>query len=195
MTSSSFVSFVFPSRSLVVLVFACAACSPVAIFDDVAGGAGGTAKTTLVDNTRWEANGAKTDPFIDERPETVECPDWSFGEENGTLEVDTGGCEYLSVSQPSLSEAKAGDTVHISLWHDVLFAAEPATGHAAITLGGDLLWEKTFEIPSYPSAHSPQILLEKDYPEGSPILFHLHNHGSNNWRLLSMSLERPLDAD
>jgi hypothetical protein len=195
MTRSSLVSVVFPSPYLAVLVLVSAACSPVATFDDAVEGSGGTAKVTLIDNTRWEMNGAETDPFIDERPETVECPDWAFLEEYGTFEVDTGGCDYLSVSQPSLSAAKAGDTVHISLWHDVLFSAEPGTGHAAIVLGADLLWEKTFEIPSYPRAYSSKILLEKDYPEGSPVLFHLHNHGSNYWRLLSVSLESGQDGD
>ena len=110
-------------------------------------------------------------------------------EEFGTLEVDTGSCNYLSVTQPSLAPIEEGDTIHISLWHDVLLADEPGEGHAALAIGGDIIWEATYEIPSYPNAYSPHIVSEKAYAEGTPIAFHLHNHGSNNWRLLSVSAE------
>ena len=104
------------------------------------------------------------------------------------MEVDTGSCGYLSVSQPILFEAQAGDILHIAIWHDTLTASEPATGHVAIQLGEDVMWEATIEIPSTPGAYSPKLPLDKAYPKGTPVVFHLHNHGSNNWRLLPIEL-------
>ena len=147
-------------------------------------------KTTLVDNTMWSFVNASEDPFRAERPTSFACPDWAYVEEFGSLEVDTGACEYLSVQQPALAAVQAGDVVHISLLHDALVADEPGEGHAAISIGDEVIWEAVFPIPSYPNAYSPQVVMATSHPLGAPIVFHLHNHGSNNWRLLSVSLER-----
>ena len=165
-------------------------CSSSSGTDRADVGDGGVGKTSLVDNNLWVYVDAASDPLAGERPADLDCPDWAYTEEYGTFEVDTGACAYLSVSQPSLATVQQGETVHISIWHDVLISSEPGDGHAAIAIGGDVIWEATFEIPSYPNAYSPKVVVDKAYPVGTPIVFHLHNHGSNNWRLLSVSVEQ-----
>lgn len=54
----------------------------------------------LVDAGAWVATAATLDPLAEHRPELVICPSAAYGLEFGVLEVDTGQCNYLSVSQP-----------------------------------------------------------------------------------------------
>ena len=123
------------------------------------------------------------------RPEELACEEWAYRPEDGAFEVDTGVCNYLSVEQPSLAAIRQGDIVDIALWHQSLVAPS-GQAHLAILIGGDLIWEKTVDIPSYPAAYSPQIAALRAYPTGTPIVFHLHNHGSNNWQLLHLKRRR-----
>ena len=156
-------------------------------------GEGGEADLfALVDNEHWLVLDEDADPFRDERPEFVDCPPWAHVEENNALEIDTGACNYVSLSQPILTGINAGDTVELSLWHDALVASEPGVAHVALALGEDVIWEIEPNIPSTPHAYRPRIQIIGSYATGTPIVFHLHNHGSNNWRLLTVSVERTL---
>jgi hypothetical protein len=154
----------------------------------------GTEKFTFTQNQLWASLESADDPFLSERPAEVDCPEWSHVVEFEALEIDTGTCRYLGVGQKSPMSAKVGDVLHVAVYHDALVAPEPSEGHVAVALGDDVLWEAHFEIPSYPAAYSPKIVLEKDYPEGTQVVFHLHNHGSNNWRLLPMELHTQIPA-
>jgi hypothetical protein len=144
----------------------------------------------LVDNGLWVYASEKEDPFAAERPIEIQCPEWSYQLEYGAFEVDTAGCNFLTVTQPILAKIRAGDRVIIALWHQNL-VAEPATAHVAVSLGGELLWETYVTIPSPPGAYTPEIVVSSDYPKGTPIIFHLHNHGSNNWQLLELTRYPP----
>jgi hypothetical protein len=56
--------------------------------------------------------------------------------------------------------------------------------HAALALGGDVIWEVEIPIPGEPQFHELDVTLDRAYPEGTELVFHLHNHGINNYRLL-----------
>jgi hypothetical protein len=146
--------------------------------------------SALVDVDAWDEQAAGADSFPGHRPADTDCPDSSWYNEDGALEVETGYCRYLSLVQPSLTEVKAGDSLHLVLWHADLAFEQPATGHVAITIAGNLVWEQSIAIPAEANIYDLRIPVTFDAPPGSAIEFHLHNHGYNSWTLLELEVER-----
>ncbi len=142
---------------------------------------------SLIDHNAWTVAEASDDPFAGHRPPNVSCPEWSYGLEDEIFEVETDDCNYLSLTQPSLVDLKAGDRVQATLWHLELWAPDPATAHVAVQIGPDLRWEENIPIPGSEHMYEPELIVLEDRPAGTPIHFHLHNHGTNSWRFLSLS--------
>ncbi len=69
----------------------------------------------LIDVNEWEMQSAGEDRFSGHRPADVNCPDNSWGPEEGALEVQTGFCNYLALAQPSLADLAKGDNLHLVL--------------------------------------------------------------------------------
>jgi hypothetical protein len=130
------------------------------------------------------------DPFID-GPDSVSCEDDAWGVESFddevALEVDTSLCNFLSVEQAVLVDVSTRDEIYVRLWHDDLSASEPAEGHAALWADGQVLWEQWVPIPSESEMLAPSFTPDQALAAGSRIVFHLHNHGSNNWTLLEVT--------
>ena len=82
------------------------------------------------------------------------------------------------------------DNLHLTLWHGQLRFDEPTEAHIAISVGGQLLWEKLVEIPNAGGIYDITIPATIDAPAGAPVEFHLHNHGYNTWTLLQLEVER-----
>lgn len=138
----------------------------------------------LASDWRFEA---ALDPLPEHQPELIDCPEGAFGEEGGIFEVQTGVCGYLLVYQETLAELSPGDLLSGSLWHQGLDASSPATAHAALSIGEDVVWEITADIPSEAEIWSFSVEASARYPEGSPLTLHLHNHGYNSWRLSELT--------
>tara|TARA_R110001592_G_scaffold295594_2_gene565748 strand:- start:104652 stop:107168 length:2517 start_codon:yes stop_codon:yes gene_type:complete len=153
-------------------------------------GAAVTASSSLVDVNAWSEQQAGADSFPGHRPADTACPDNSWYNEDGALEVETGYCRYLSLAQPSLAGVKTGDSLHLVLWHADLAFEEPATAHVAITLAGERVWEQNISIPAQANIYDLRIPVDFDAPVGSEVEFHLHNHGYNSWTLLGLEVER-----
>ncbi len=150
----------------------------------------GDSDAPLVDVDSWVQQSAAEDSLADRRPDEVICPDNSWYNEDGALEVETGYCNYLSLAQPSLEAISAGDTLHLVLWHGDLVFEEPATGHAAVSIDGKLVWEAEVSIPAEADIFDTRIELPFDAPEGSKVEYHVYNHGFNTWTLLQLEIER-----
>jgi len=144
----------------------------------------------LIDVNSWQYQSAADDSLAAHRPGTVECPDNSWYNEDGALEVETGFCNYLSVAQPSLAPISAGDTLHLVLWHGNLAFNRPASAHAAITVDGNVVWQANVDIPSDAEIFDLRIPVDFDAPAGRVVEYHLHNHGYNTWTLLQLDVER-----
>ena len=138
----------------------------------------------LIDHEAWQT--ARSDPLPDHRPTSADCPDGTWFLEDGTLEVETGYCSYLSLEQPLLSDVAAGELIDVVVWHGELDAAEPAEGHAALLVDGQLIWETWASIPGGAVVYDDQVEAPHDLPAGSTAVFHLHNHGYNSWTLQDM---------
>ncbi|MCA9691604.1 MAG: hypothetical protein KC636_18510 [Myxococcales bacterium] len=140
----------------------------------------------LVTPDAWQLAAAEDDPFAD-RPPAPSC-DAGFGEEGGVFEVESDYCAYGTFLQPSLAEVRAGDALELLLVHDALYADPPATAHVALALAGELAWEVTIAIPGDADVLRPSWTATSDMALGSPVAFHVHNHGANNYRLVSVTV-------
>jgi mono/diheme cytochrome c family protein len=148
------------------------------------------ASLSLVDGDAWTEQLAANDSLPDHRPADVQCPSNSWYNEDGALEVETGYCNYLSLVQPSLTALKAGDSLHLVLWHGDLVFEQPATAHVAATVAGKQVWEAEVAIPAGADIYNVRVPVNFDAPTGSAVEFHLHNHGYNSWTLLELEIER-----
>jgi hypothetical protein len=144
----------------------------------------------LVDVDAWAVQATAADSLAEHRPDDLQCPDNSWYNEDGALEVETGYCNYLSLAQPSLVSVEAGDTLHLVLWHGDLVFEQPATAHVAVSIDGKLVWENGVNIPAEANLFDARISLPFDAPAGSKVEYHLHNHGYNTWTLLQLEVER-----
>lgn len=142
---------------------------------------------TLTTPTAWTTSAEADDPWASHRPAEIACDPYAYREEDGLLEVQTEICNYLTIAQPSLARIDAGDEVGWVVWNLGLYATEPATGDVAIAIGGTPVWQGDFEIPSEAAVWDETWIADRDYPAGTTIHFHLHNHGVNDWKLLSLS--------
>jgi mono/diheme cytochrome c family protein len=144
----------------------------------------------LIDVNDWAEQAAADDSHASHRPAVVECPDNSWDNEDGALEVETGFCNYLSVSQGSKAALGQGDNLHLVLWHGNLASEQKATAHVAITIAGKTVWQEEVEIPTDANIYDLRVPIDFDAPADSKVEFHLHNHGYNTWTLLQLELER-----
>ncbi len=138
--------------------------------------------TSLVDADAWVLCAAQEDPFVD-RPQNPECPSSGYAVEDGFFEIETDVCHYGTFVQPSKLAVDVEQTIRLNFWHSPLSNPEPAQAHVALQVGGELLWEKTIPIPNDANVVDEQLQLQTAIEEGTPIYFHLHNHGNNAWRL------------
>ncbi|MCB9795164.1 MAG: hypothetical protein H6741_20875 [Alphaproteobacteria bacterium] len=137
----------------------------------------------LVHAEAWVAD-AEADPFPAHAEGRTACED--FLVEEGILEVDTGACPYFVVSQPARVGLRAGDRVEGGVVWDTLYAEDPGVAHLALAVNGEPVWELEVEIPGEPSWAILDEALPVDLPEGADLVWHLHNHGVNQWRFLSL---------
>ena len=131
----------------------------------------------------WAPTPYDEDLWALERPKEIECaPQDGWTIEADGVEVDTGACDYLSLSQPLTEPIEAGDPLRLTLWWQNLIATSPSEGHLAVVLDGHLLWEERVTIPGSADARDLELVAPTDAAEGSLITLHLHNHGANSWR-------------
>jgi len=135
----------------------------------------------IVDLESWSF--ATTDPFPEHRPETIDCPALAFRVEIDQLEIQMDFCNYAVLEFAATQDVKAGTLVELLILHTGLWALESGNAHVAWTLGTDVFWEASPEIPASSEFFFHQAELTKDIRHGDPIRLHLHNHGANDWRI------------
>jgi hypothetical protein len=78
--------------------------------------------------------------------------------------------------------------VHVVAWHLPLFSPDgDAEGHLEVRAGEQVLLDYRTPIPAEERALSEYVQTPEDIEAGTPIWFHVHNHGDNAWRLLEVS--------
>jgi mono/diheme cytochrome c family protein len=143
---------------------------------------------SLIDVADWKIQSASQDSLASHRPQNYHCPDNAWYEEDGALEVETGYCNYLSLSQASKAPISTGDDIHLVLWHGQLRFEEPTEAHIAVSAGGTVVWEDFIEIPSSGGVYDVTVPSVVSAQAGDSLEFHLHNHGYNTWTLLTLEV-------
>lgn len=137
----------------------------------------------LIDPMAWREAGA-LDPFPDHRPREVRCDRGSVLLDPGFLDVSTESCDYVLITQPLLRGLRAGEVIEIESGHLILFNPDgDASGHMALGIDGQLIWEREVLIPAGAQVYFDSVTLAQDFPAGAQLTLHLHNHGANEWRL------------
>jgi hypothetical protein len=92
--------------------------------------------------------------------------------------------------QPARAAVVPGARIVGSLYHFDLIAAEPATAHVALQVGdvADLGAGDRHPGPGQRVRHRCAGRSSRP-PSGTPVYFHLHNHGQNTWTLGSLEVE------
>lgn len=132
------------------------------------------------------------DPF-DDRPLAPEaCEEWAYlTEASGgerVFSIQTAGCSYGTFMQPTLVDVYEGEFLDARLWHFRLIALDPAEAHVAVALGAPGSgFDARIPIPSESGVVGKTWQAPRDYPAGTPVYFHVHNHGDNEYQLIELS--------
>jgi len=150
-------------------------------------GAEPTTRTRLVEHHRWVLL-TEGDPFAHEDEAALPCDPAGYREEPPSFAVETGLCDHATFMQPTLAPARAGDLLHARAWHLPLFSPQVgAVAHLEVRVGERTLLEYRTDIPAEETTMFEYVELEEAVPAGTPVWFHVHNHGNNEWGLLEIS--------
>jgi hypothetical protein len=131
------------------------------------------------------------DPFSPLQPSGAFCDPSAVAYEliggEPSLQINTQGCNYVTLWQPTLTDLRAGDEIYLRVWHFSLTAPAPGTAYLAIQLGDQVVWSTELPIPSEGGLIADQVVAPADAPAGTPIYFHLQNHGENSYNLIQAS--------
>ena len=150
-------------------------------------------KRVLVDHFRWTLSDVPSEHY-QAPPEDLECDT-----ELGTVAEELGGefvysiyteyCSYATVTQPALSSVSEGEEFYIRFWRSTLTAPMGFDATVAILIDGHVIWTEQYPIP-YPSGLEViRVEATRDYPEGAQIVYHVDNHGNNEYALVELSVE------
>lgn len=137
----------------------------------------------LVHASQWALAAEEDDPLPEHRPSHVECSPQPWHLVADAIEIDTGQCNYVTLVAPLRAPIDEGETLAVDLWWSTLASVEPAHGHIALLVGGQLAWETEVEIPGPADVRHFEIPASFDAWPGEDVTFHLHNHGFNTWTL------------
>lgn len=125
-------------------------------------------------------------------PDPVDCG-VGFDDELGLFEIDTGLCNYGVFSQPLSDRIIEGERVELVFTHDDLVAPDPAVGHIAVAIADRVVWEIEVAIPKPYDIVQGEWIADTAIEAGTKVVLHLHNHGYNNWRVISFKSGAPQD--
>jgi len=157
------------------------------------GESGPSGKRTLIDHYQWALEDVASEHYSDP-PEDLNCDT-----ELGTVAEELGGeivysvytqyCSYMTATQPALSSVSEGEEFYLRFWHSTLTAPMGATASIVVLIDGDVVWNQEFPIP-YPSGlEVVKLEAVRDYPEGAQIVYHVDNHGNNEYSLVELSIQ------
>lgn len=102
-------------------------------------------------------------------------------------------CNWLTLEQPSLRAIRTGDQVEIRAYHFTLTAPPGEKARLSFVVGDELAFDEEITIdPRFGSDFLSTIwTAPKDYPQGTPLLWHVDNHGTNEYLLIEVNIVLP----
>jgi len=184
---------------LVALVVATPGCSndtptPDVAAEDVPDVPAEPETRQLVDNYEWKLVPNAEDPFYagnEQKAQECSTLDITTEEypEGPWFEVDTKGCAYMTAKSPLTGPIPEGATIQLRIWRFTISVAEgPFELKLAIGDDAEVIFERTIDAPNKASEliHDTWTS-EKAWPEGTPVYWHLSNHGENTWGMIEFS--------
>jgi hypothetical protein len=102
-------------------------------------------------------------------------------------------CNSLTLEQPSLRAIRAGDQVEVRTFHAELTAPAPdGEARMSFVVGNEQIFDELVPIPFGSEFLSSIWTAPKDYPAGTQLLWHVDNHGNNEYLLIEVNI---LDED
>ena len=158
------------------------------------GAPGASVEVSLIDHEKWVKVPLADDPYASELPDEVTCGVGGHEIEGGAMEIDTGICNFVTLKQPTIAPAKRCDELRLVFWHLPLYAGkEGAQAYASVRIGDLDLLDERIEIGPQgvvEKNYIPKMQLDKAISAGTDVYLHIHNHGLNTWKLLSITVTR-----
>jgi len=150
----------------------------------------------LVANDAWVPVPTAEDPFWAHSGEYAACGDEAMRVEDidGSLwfDVTTETCNYLTVSQPALGCAGAGEDLTIWIFH---YAITQGDGpyHMAVGIGDppEVIWETERAVPTVAGLIFEAVTLDRAINAGDTLTWHVSNHGANTWSMIGLFAGAP----
>jgi hypothetical protein len=178
---------------------------------------GGSEPGPLVDNLKWTPTDAGVEFFGTPPPGSTcpppegDCPDFDVDEcvtvppsclvsyvaecfpPFTVLSVYTDQCDWITLEQPSLRAVNEGDEVEVRAFHFPLNAPFGGEARISFVLGDELIFDRYVAIPQPGSSPIGESwIATKDFEAGTPMLFHVNNHGDNEYLLVEVNIcDRP----
>lgn len=98
-------------------------------------------------------------------------------------------CNWITLEQPAQRAIRAGDRVEVRTVHQELTAPVPGVARMGFVIGDTQVLDYSVTIPSA-LAFPPDVIwtAPKDYPAGTRLLFHVDNHGKNEYMLIEVNV-------
>lgn len=100
-------------------------------------------------------------------------------------------CNWITLEQPSLRAIRAGDQVEVRTRHSQLTAPVPGLARMSFVIGDEQVLDYEVTIPTDFQFPDAIWTAPKDYPAGTPLLFHVDNHGQNEYMLIEVNILPP----
>jgi len=97
-------------------------------------------------------------------------------------------CDWITLEQPSLQAIRAGDVIEVRAYHNELTAPVPGEARMAFVVGDQLAFDETVLIPRASEFLTGTWTADKDYPAGTRLLWHVDNHGRNEYLLIEANI-------
>jgi hypothetical protein len=188
----------FGSTSLLVAV-GCGSSAAEPSGGAAGAGMGSTGVPTLsaaleIAAERWAPATVAEDPFVEFSEGRLRCSPFAFRLEANWLEVTTTDCNYATLVYRFPRDVVAGDVISGEVAWATLASLEPAIGTLAFATARDnVLWTHEVSIPGQADIVEVRFVVGQAAPAGSPLYFHVRNHGYNAWQLSPLTLTDPSD--
>ncbi|MCZ6805405.1 MAG: hypothetical protein O7F08_00510 [Deltaproteobacteria bacterium] len=180
------------------------------------GGTGGVDSPSgpgpVIDNTQWRPTD-KGEEFFGTAPEDAtcpppegDCPDLEGDEcvdvppgclvsfvaecldQFTVLAVDTEVCDWLTLEQPLLRDVFEGDEIEIRTFHSPLNGPSGGEARISLTLGDQMIFDERVPIPADSGPINGTWIATKDFQAGTAMLYHVDNHGDNEYLLIEVNI-------
>ena len=147
---------------------------------------------TLVPLEGWTSLARTADPFVTDPDQAPACvgPGFRLETDFDQLELDTGSCNWVTLSGSALFDLSADQPLQLEFSHYNLDAAAPATAELKLAFPDCDVWAMQLAIPGEAAVYKEQFASPCALQAGQSVLFHLHNHGQNTYQVQDLAVLR-----